>query len=166
MICDSSDAIGRPFPFALIGEGKIKGWEKCWPRLARELNKTWSALEYIAAHCYESTRELVDALERVGAPECEMTAAKADVDRPIGGPNASVPPSTGLSEADGPVVFHLGRDSQEPVTQAEEIMRQQSVLQPRQFPNAVFLGGTLEQTCLALVQRPLRNADFITLWRI
>ena len=161
LICDSSDAIGRPFPFALIGEGRLKGWERGWPQLARELEKTWAALEYIAAHRYESSRDLVDALERINTPDCSLESSKCQVDRPTTGPKPA-----DIDDNDGPLVFFIGRDQQEPVSQAVDIMQQRSVLQPRQLPNAVFLGGTLDKTCLALVQHPLRTADFIALWHL
>jgi type VI secretion system protein VasJ len=44
---DSSDSIGCPYPLLIMGEGRLKGWEKRWSQLPVQLNRTWKRMESI-----------------------------------------------------------------------------------------------------------------------
>jgi type VI secretion system protein VasJ len=38
--------------------------------------------------------------------------------------------------------------------------------QMKAAPNVIFMGGTLDRTCLAFFRRPLQTSDFVQLWSV
>ena len=162
---DSSDSIGRPFPLIIMGEGLIKGWEKQWALLPDRLAKTWNRMEFVASHRYDDTHAMEDEVKRLSAPkahsETDLQAAQG-----AGGEacDLDMTPCREQLSRDGfgliPLNPSYGIDPNQLVLQCH--------LQLRtcfgEIPRGVFIGGTPQQSYLAVIQHPLSAQDFVRLW--
>ncbi|MRR35726.1 type VI secretion system-associated protein TagF, partial [bacterium] len=52
---DSSDSIGREYPFLVLGSGPISSWEEHWDLLPCACEQTWNRIEYL---CTRNSVEL------------------------------------------------------------------------------------------------------------
>ena len=160
LLRDSHDSYGRPYPFLVMGTGNLAGWEEKWEMLPYALEEIWSGLEYF------STRKAVDysALERElqrmahpvmkehpDIPQELLSQAIAHVQKTNPGQRAelavSIDSPASADPADTIALWHLSLKA--------------SVAW---FPNAVFVGGTPQETILAAYQRSLIAEDFVQLW--
>lgn len=162
---DSSDSIGRPYPLLILGEGALNGWEKQWTELPARLDKTWSRMEFVAAHRFDNASAMEDEINRFNAPEAishPVTEAAQD-----GQGNAcsfSLDQCKGQLIADGFVMIGLN--------QAGGVDPYRQVLQCHlrlneccgEIPRGVFIGGTPQQSYLVVIQHPLNAQDFVKLW--
>jgi len=171
---DSSDSFGRSFPLTVLGTGPLKGWEDHWELLPLVLDRTFQQIEYLATKRHLDFNQLenevhmlpvpinnwleLDPAGQLPAGDAAELSISQEVDRakelhvPRGGPDAmlDIIPLTNFSQADPPA----------------QIAGLQAVLKKslRHAPNAVFMGGIPEKSCLVLFKRPLRPNDFHLLW--
>lgn len=165
VIKDSIDAVGRPYPFMIIGAGPLDGWERKWEFLPFALNNVWGQAEYICTRMYGDSRVFEVEVSSIRPPLPEWSAYAQERDRLLTGltePNPSAPHSygqqtEGLMRIDDQPYDHFAA-----VTFCHEAMRKR-VDGP---PNAVFMGGTLDRVYVAHFRRPLNTSDFIRLWTI
>ena len=57
---DSSDNIGRPYPFLIMGTGPLKGWEENWDVLPDVFGETWRQMEYMSAKRFSDFEQFGD----------------------------------------------------------------------------------------------------------
>jgi type VI secretion system ImpM family protein len=165
--CDSSDSLGRPFPFLVMGEGSLKHWEKQWPWLIAGLEKTWSRMEYIASHRYDDVSGLTQDLETIAVPEGNTIneASSQAVSGTFVNPEGwDVCIETLQRSGRALIGLHSTPGVQTMHTVLETHVRLTSCC--KEAPRAVFLGGTPQQSYLAVIQHPLSSEDFLTLWRV
>jgi type VI secretion system protein VasJ len=161
---DSSDTIGRPYPFFILGEGAIHGWEREWDRLPFMLNSTWQRIEAVAAGRYDDVQALFSQLGRLPAPGEEEHDRKESLGE---SPrfNEAIPGTfRDLLIRTGRAVVDLGdftADSPASAVNRHLVFIKEDFNEP---PPAVFMGGTPRRTYLAVIAAPLRVEDFLMLW--
>jgi type VI secretion system ImpM family protein len=164
---DSSDRIGRPYPFLVFGEGPLKGWEKRWVTLPLALDRTWVHIERTASQRHTDLKELSEALRQLTPPQIDPVQTDAPAIRGCSAPEqATVERYRQALRQDGRVLVPLsGCGDTEPGLAAVQWQGSLGACCP-EIPRAVFLGGHPQRSFLALIQQPLATADFITLWSV
>jgi type VI secretion system ImpM family protein len=158
---DSSDRIGRPFPFMITGEGPLEGWEQRWVELPLLLDGCWRRLERIASQRYEHMHELAMDISGIGVPDPENGATGrgetvADGNGSCKGPEGRQIRGCHIIALDDPA---------EP-DPASAVVKKHRALAAcgAAAPVAEFMGGTAHRTYLVLILQPLRAETFELLW--
>jgi type VI secretion system protein VasJ len=161
---DSSDRIGRPYPFLIMGEGILKGMDKTWPVLPAQLEKVWSAMEYIAAHRFDDLQVMADEFNVL-----DMAAA---ANRPVAGSDRQACLAVDgrmdhcrdnlLTSGWGLISLSDGKDQD--LTKAAVHCHARLQECCSDIPRAVFLGGPARHSYIMVLQQPLTTYDFIRLW--
>jgi type VI secretion system protein VasJ len=165
VVRDSSDRIGRPFPLLIMGEGRVKGWEKKWEMLPALLARFWQRAEYIGAHQYGDLAALSAEISAFVSPQAGHLKKMKQ-------PTASLTLSPEFSacaaslQRDGKALVNLNHMPAGDMVDASIQWHAQLKGCARELPRAVFLGGTPQRTCLVVLQHPLSYADFETLWTV
>jgi type VI secretion system ImpM family protein len=165
LIRDSSDRIGRPFPFLIAGEGSWEGWEQRWVDLPALLAGCWRRLERAASQRYDDLPALTTEVAALGMPD-EINGCA-----PASGP-AGASPASGTGEligrlhGSGRLIVALD-DAQDPdpMLAALKIYRELACCGAT-VPKAGFIGGAGRQVFLALMMQPLGIDAFEMLWGI
>ena len=148
---DSHDAIGRPFPCAVVGSGPLTDWERHWERLPAALNELWQRIEYLFARRSATLDELVRELSRLHPAACDWEISPGSGEP---GKDPDGPP---------PDQFSFALDPGRPLESALAWhIRLRQRLQA--LPASVFLGGPPQQARLMAFTRALRPEDFQRLW--
>ena len=177
LIRDSSDSLGRCYPLLIMGGGLLQDWEDCWDLLPFACEKTWSEFEYISTRIFQDFDILKKNVENIEPPEPRWTDFREKRKASLGGEAiADIPillndndilkgqvrlltdKSEGIVSLDQKP-FH---DQLEVVSCMHALLKQQTAV----APSAVFVGGTVDKSFLALFQRPLLTDDFVRLWSI
>jgi type VI secretion system ImpM family protein len=164
---DSSDSLGRPFPFLVMGEGPYKHWEKQWTWLTAGLEKTWARMEYIAAHGYDDVDALTSDLATLTAPEdskLREAASLAHAGANLQSDNMS--DSIATLQRTGRVFIGLTSSPGQDALQTAMAVHDRLIVHCVEIPRAVFLGGTPQRSYLGVIQHPLTSDDFLALWRV
>jgi type VI secretion system ImpM family protein len=161
---DSSDRIGRPYPLFILGEGPLKHWERQWPLLPALLAKTWGNIERIGAQHYETLQALTDAVGELSSPIADGTVLDAAAPDRVGSDRLEAC-RTELQHT-GRIMIALNDDGD--MDPAARAMAWHGLLKRccPDIPRAVFLGGNPRHAFLAVIQEPLRTADFVRLWSV
>jgi hypothetical protein len=156
---DSSDRIGRPYPFFIMGEGALKGWEHSWEQLPMRLDQTWRRMEAIAAGRYDDVCALTTALNQLCGPEEAQDRGPSEQERVV------VPHAYREElERTGRTLIELGAIQPDDPVQALNLRLAVVKEWVREPPLAVFLGGTPQRSYLTVVGTPLNTDDFVRLW--
>ncbi len=159
VVRDSSDQVGRPYPLLIIGTGMLNGWEEHWHLMPFACERTWDQIEYLSAFMAHDLKKLEQEVQQIRPPLSGWSDFKMN--------------RKDLKEVKEEISFSLdhtevaldlkGSSNDDPLIQASYYL---SLIQNRiqTVPNAVFMGGTLDQTCLMLFRRPLQTSDFVQLW--
>jgi type VI secretion system ImpM family protein len=162
---ESSDSIGRPYPLLILGEGTVRAWEKQWTRLPVRLEKLWRGMEVIAAHRFDNTLGMEEALTRLPPPDADTTAV-TEREAPEKGGKVDVTmhrcKEQLLSDGFGMVSLNppQGSDPYPMVLACHHRLKMCCA----EIPRAVFMGGPLQQVYLAVIRHPLETQDFFRLW--
>jgi len=169
---DSSDRIGRIYPLLLLGAGPLSGWESNWDLLPYALEDTWRQMEQLSTKRVLDIRHLEEGLATISIPRDNWKELRIQHKLGDGRPGDITrdlePIWTQLGflsrQADGMVSFSNGSHD----AQQQQLALSHRLLKERlkAVPNAVFIGGVPEKTCLALFRRPLRVEDFTSLWTV
>lgn len=172
VVRDSSDSLGRPYPLLVAGTGPFKEVEKNWDLLPFACEKIWGQMEYLGTGQFADLSQIEDRVSHIYPPDRKWFRRS--------GPEGSDP-------------FLTEKDQMSPAVQAMEqqaapLRHQPEFIVPIDsgatgdpiltaglwhrvfkknlavFPNALFMGGAPEKTCVAVFQRPLSPADFLHLW--
>ncbi len=168
---DSCDSIGRSFPLVIMGSGHLKDWEAHWELLPLVLDKTWLQMEYLSTKRLSDFNHLENEVRMLPFPtdnwselniEGQQTAdpdsdnsatAETQLQHMISG---RPDPLVGII----PLINGFQNDPPRQLSWLHAMLKKRS----HKAPNAVFMGGMPEKSCLVLFERPLRPEDFNTLW--
>ncbi len=170
---DSSDSIGRPYPFLILGEGPLKGWENHWDLLPFAFEKIWAQMEYLATGRFVDFRQMEDEVRGIGSPNPGWTDFESQ--------RAQVPEQEPAFEEQ--YRWYCGQI--ESLKEKQEIFIPLKTGEPGAYPdsvnllhfllkkihrgavpNSVFMGGGPDRISLAVFMRPLVPADFVRLWSV
>jgi type VI secretion system protein VasJ len=177
IVKDSSDSLGRPYPLLIIGTGPLKQWEERWNLLPFSCETTWDRIEYLAAQnprdfsvferdiAYinppipdwsEFADRIKDIREKWANSDHNATAwSLTELERRSS--EFTVRGESFISLEGLPIHKHF------PLINLEHLVCKSQV---KDIPNATFMGGTFENTCLAFFKRPLLPYDFVRLWNV
>lgn len=170
---DSCDSFGRSFPLVVVGSGHLRKWQAHWELLPLVLDKTWQQMEYLAAKRLPDFNHLEDEVRMLPFPTDNWSGLNldrqqaADPNTGFGGSTTEgTLPQNPISGRSDPLVGIMPLINVAQNDQPRQLSWLHATLKKRskQPPNAVFMGGIPEKSCLVLFKRPLRPEDFNTLW--
>lgn len=171
---DSSDSLGRPYPFLIMGKGPLEDWENHWELLPLAMEKTWAQIEHLASGRFADFKQMEDQVRSIKPPgpnwkDMEtLRGASGDPvsDRSQWDMGDMVKRIEGLRET--PEVFiplKRGR-SDDPFDLVSLLHSLVKKAHKGTVPNSIFMGGVPENTYLAVFMRPLAPTDFVHLWSV
>ncbi|MHB8137730.1 MAG: type VI secretion system protein TssA [Smithellaceae bacterium] len=177
MVRDSSDAMGRPYPFLIIGSGLLKDWEKQWDLLPFACENTWRQFEYLATHKFENIKQLEEELPNIRPPSGQWSE-HIDKRKSLNQVGSPLDPFT--SFLDFKILMKQVTDLSDKAECFVSLDRgpcNDKILQVslwhhllkmtmKGLPQTLFLGGTLEKAFLATYNRNLHPADAVHLWSL
>jgi len=161
VVRDSSDRVGRPYPLLVIGTGYLNAWEEHWDLVPFACERTWDQIEYLSAFVTNDLKKLEQEVSRIRPPHPgwpEFEARRKDMNEMEGSLSIS------MDQAD--LILDLKINTND--DQLTQVNLWHTLIRNRvkAAPNVIFMGGTLDRTCLAFFRRPLQTTDFIQLWSI
>lgn len=159
VVRDSSDRVGRPYPLLIMGTGLLNGWEDHWDLLPFACERTWDQIEYLSAFVANDLKKLEHEVRHIRPPHPEWPDFEIK-QRGLNGIERQV----SFNPDQAGVIFDLEMDSHR--DHLTQVNHYHSLIRSRikSAPNVIFIGGTLERSCLALFRRPLQTSDFVRLW--
>lgn len=157
LLKESSDSIGRPFPLLLVGGGRLPEREGPWQELPLILSGLWQQMEELSAPETSDLGCLERGLETLLPPQGGEPSGME-----TGAPSVFSPPRL----HDGGFIL-LKLHQQMSGAACEEELRvagkflTEHVSRP---PIGAFIGGESGAPRYGVLTRPLRTADFATLW--
>jgi type VI secretion system protein VasJ len=164
---DSSDSIGRPHPLLIMGEGRLKGWEKRWPQLPAQLSTPWKSMESIVARRFDDIQGLAEQIRNLNRPGVKF---KVDDEPALTESNGLL--DNELTACKQSIVQNgyatLGLKNYPNVDPDQYVMQCHERLKTccAKIPLGVFMGGTPQKSYIVVLQHPLRTPDFIRLWSL
>ncbi|MBN1932240.1 MAG: type VI secretion system-associated protein TagF [Desulfobacterales bacterium] len=181
VVVDSSDRLGRRYPFLIMGKGFLIGWENYWDLLPFALDKIWGHMQYLSYGRFIDFKQLEDNIRSIKSPQAQWAEFSSQREKQT---------ETELSKSS----TKLNPDFRIDLKEVKESVRRLSnggdlfvslKIKPLQnsfglaalwnfhlkththhVPNAVFMGGIPEEEWMAVFQRPLVTQDFVRLWSI
>lgn len=164
---DSSDSIGRPYPLLIMGEGRLKGWEKRWHQLPAQLNRSWKCMESIVTRRFEDIHgfeKQIRNLSRPGAAfNVDHESAVTQPNDPVEGDLAACRRSIAQN---GYGTFGVNHNRHADPDQCAMQCHASLKTCCATIPLGVFFGGTPQNSYVMVLQRPLSTADFVRLWSL
>jgi type VI secretion system ImpM family protein len=163
VIRDSADALGRPYPFLIIGAGPLDGWEKKWELLPFVFDNVWGQVEYLCTRMYSDSKVLDVEVSSIRSPIPEWSRFIEERERLVGGSTDSNSSSHPFSKRDTEGFLRIDEqpyDYFKAVGLCHEAIKRHADVPP----NAVFMGGALDRTYFVYFRRPLTTSDFTRLW--
>lgn len=165
IIRDSSDRVGRPYPFLIIGMGTLPGWENHWELLPIIFDEIWVGMEYLASVRLNDLTELENKINEIKKPSLnENSLSNSNLDYDISDISDVIKKGTeGLLrdyEFYASINDNHDRDAFSLVTQWHYGLK----LYLKTYPGIVLMGGTPEKSYLAVFNRSLNTDDFVKLW--
>jgi type VI secretion system protein VasJ len=154
LLTGSGDRVGRPFPFAVLGTGPYKGWEKSWTLLPLALEEVWRRLEYFPGRAFRTVPDL-----KADMAELRMPAPRWDRWREESASLPAGPPPEPRQAENGMAIYDLCPGSPEERLACLMAATASAARSAGKPPAAVFAGGG-SKTRLAVLFRPLRKSDF------
>jgi type VI secretion system protein VasJ len=156
---DSCDSFGRAFPLVVVGCGHLRKWQAHWEMLPLALDKTWQQMEYLATKRQSDFSHLEEEVRLLPYP----TENWADLG---GSATETLAPLQPRIDQSDPLVgmMPLVNVAQNELPGHLCMMHAALKKRSKQPPNAIFMGGIPEKSCLVTFNRPLRSEDFSTLW--
>lgn len=164
----SSDRIGRPYPFLMMGTGEIRAWEKGWDLLPLGLEGLWRRMESISSGPYRAFEPLREELLHLGNPPADWREIRDRRDRMKAAEaweEASRRFAARAAEAMQAERTFLRMDEgifEDPFVRVafwHELLHRQG----RRTPGAVFIGSAGEESCLVVLNRPIATEDHVRL---
>lgn len=172
VVKDSSDSIGRPFPFVMMGIGQIKKWEKFWPLLPYTCDRVWRQMESRCSKGYADVKHMEDDLSGIQPPHSDWQVYANQRGNPknfklLSSYDASFEKNiiASMSGKDEAFLSFGSRPADDPLTLAGS-WHYFYQIHLKDMPNSVFIGGNLDHTGMAILKRPLSTADFKHLWTL
>ncbi len=170
LVRDSRDSIGRPYPLLVMGTGTLKGWESEWDLLPFACERTWDQIEYVCSLVVADFKKLEEEVQGLRPPQSgwnELTSYREGFGEKLAldSGRAFETQVAGISEKAEISLSLDGGPFEDPFMRLNfwHFLLKRHL---KDIPNAVFMGGTLEGTYLALFRRPLTPPDFGRLWSL
>ncbi|HSB71554.1 MAG TPA: TagF domain-containing protein [Candidatus Methylomirabilis sp.] len=176
VIRDSSDDIGRPYPFFTMGAGPLKAWEKHWELLLLACEMPWGRIEHLSSGAIRDFRAMeIEVAERLRPPrpDWEQLRERLRSVSPLEPGSTPCHSSMDLEEMErcasrltGETEIFLNLDAARGTDPVAAAALWTFLLRKRgsATPNAMFLGGGLGTPFLAVFSRALVPRDFVRLW--
>lgn len=175
LLRDCNDSIGRPYPLLIIGAGRLPSWEEHWEMLPSVCERVWCRIELVSARGFCELRGFEEEIGRTRPPDPSWSGP--------GGMPGGAAEDAAESRITPPALEILSEKAR--TLSAQEmgsialvsdgscdshrfVMHLNSVLKSAlgKAPNTLFIGGTNNESSLVFFRRPMRPADFLTLWGI
>jgi type VI secretion system protein VasJ len=170
LIKDSSDSLGRNYPFLIIGVGPLKDWENQWDLLPFACERVWGQAEYLSTQKFDDFEALETEVQNIIPPDSEWS--ELDIKRKkllesieSQTCKASSQKLETLNIPDAPE-YLICLEPDKFCDQFTLINYWHLVLKRhyKGTPNAMFMGGKVNRSYMACFKRPLINEDFVRLW--
>ncbi len=175
LLKDSCDSIGRPFPFLVMGAGRVEGWEDHWELLPLVCEKSWVQMEYIGSRNYKEVELLkadIQALRPPFGAGGEHAASWEEYSLKAASMNFTLPADTKkgireyirayLNDQEAFIPIEAGVDAMGLICLLNKELKE-GLDRP---PTSLFVGGAGMETFMAVFSRPLRQDDFVKLWSV
>ena len=164
---DSSDRMGRPYPFLIIGMGTIPGWEDHWELLPFIFDKTWGSMEYLASARLNDLKELEKEINQIKKPSIKEVPDISqlvydDIKSLLNTIKKSAEDLIRDNELYAPVNDNPNNDALSLVMQWHRGLK----LNLKTHPSIVLMGGRPEKSYIAVFNRSLNADDFVKLWTV
>jgi type VI secretion system protein ImpM len=147
---DSRDAVGREYPLVIAGYGMLAGWEGRWETVPEAMAAVCSEAEYISSRKLNSLDEFKTGLLRLGAPSVINGRC------PAGNPGYK-------SKISGSGFIPLVPGDEEGISKQVSGYMEGLKESDSSSPEAVFIGGTGEKSCLFVFRKPLDTDNVLRL---
>ncbi|MCK7512001.1 MAG: hypothetical protein MZV70_53455 [Desulfobacterales bacterium] len=155
LLRDSLDGAGRPFPFLIVGTGRLEGWEKHWVYLPEIVGGLWERLELLSTKRVFDLEELKADVGRLPSPV--FNKGMAACWKCLKAMGLCLMPRRGC----------LSLELKGTGDHSSEIMQGLKTLRARSLsvPDAVFIGGLLEQPLSGGIHKAAATRRILTgLW--
>jgi type VI secretion system protein VasJ len=177
LLRDSSDSLGRRYPIFVLGSGALPDWEEHWDLLPLACETSWVQMEYLSIRPFSSLKELEKELRQIQPPRAEWTemiGRRGSLEDSLGPfasqgaiPNGENGETRSALRIQNPNFFlPLNEGSAVDDIARVQVWHFRLKKKLKEIPNAVFMGGTPENTFLGIFNRPLLPADFREMWTI
>jgi len=173
VVRDSSDSMGRQYPFLIMGSGPMKGWKDRWNLLTLACDETWRRMESLSLNLPEGSEHLEKEIRHGIIPPVPEWSRHAARGGSVGKADGTFEEKASFLERE--FSAHSGRNdllieldheaAGGPYTLAVPWINSMKIHQEK-IPNSLFLGGTSEMAFLAVFHRPLMPSDFVRLWSV
>jgi type VI secretion system protein VasJ len=177
VVRDSHDQLARPYPLLIMGAGQLAGWEDQWDLLPLACERTWAQMEYLYTKNLGSLKQLEEEIQKIPPPLSQWVDLREARRNSLEGPPSSNPHSPSWERGKGeeqlsrlvsktelflPLDQGLFPDPSAGICYLHYLFRREE----KNIPQAIFMGGTLEKTLLAVFRRSVAPADFVQLWSV
>lgn len=153
LVRDSRDGAGRPFPFLIMGYGRIDKWEEHWDLLPYAFDDLWERMEYMSIQRFFDLEDLKGNISRLPSPVLDGNRPwTGETDETAG----EIPQQSGI--------VSLALSSAEDYTDEVVLGLKRIKEHYPTIPSAVFIGGAQDRVMLTAFMRSLNAADFEKLW--
>jgi len=175
LIKDSSDSLGRSYPLLIMGSGPLQDWENRWDLLPLACEKTWGEIEFISSRMFEDFERLKATIHAMRPPQPhwadfeEKRNTDAGTDKKSGYyPSArdddKLERQISLVSNKTEMIIDLDQKPFPDQFAAVNCMQALLKIHDKHAPHAMFVGGAVDRSFLALFKRPLSTDDFVKLW--
>lgn len=177
IVRDSSDKMGRPYPFLIIGSGQLKDWELQWDLLPFACENTWCQFEYLSTQNFDHVKKLEEELANIRPPSgqwSEHSDRRKSLNQ-IGSPLDPFASFLDLSKLTKQVAdlshqleyfVSLDRGPCHDKILQVGLWHHLFRVTLKNVPQTVFLGGTLDNAFLIAYSRTLKAKDAVQLWSV
>ncbi len=174
LLRDSHDCFARPYPLLVIGTGPLVSWEEHWEMLPSVCERVWCRIELVSARGFRALGGFEEEIGKTRPPDPSWIDPGSIAGTKGETPTSLISPSTlerFAEEARNLSVNEMGSialGSDGSYDSHLLIMHLNSVLKSSfgKAPNTIFIGGTNNESSLIFFRRPMKPADFLTLWGI
>jgi type VI secretion system protein VasJ len=177
VVRDSGDQLGRPYPLLIMGTGRLANWEDQWDLIPLACDRTWAQMEYLYTKMLDDLKQLEEEIQKIPPPLSEWEEYREARRNSLeGSPSSNLPSAPWekwkgeelLSRFGPKAELFLPLDAGLSLDPAAEIRYLHYLLKrgEKNIPQAVFMGGTLEKSLLAVFKRSVGAADFVQLWSV
>jgi type VI secretion system protein VasJ len=172
---DSCDSIGRPYPLMILGSGPLLDWEDHWELLPLACEQTWNEIEYLSTGKFENLERLKKGIGSIKPPLAQWSDfVQVNTKKEMMEDELSVITTANADEKDSgipnigsdEIYFNLNKAKKADHFTTISSLHVLAKRQRNTTPHAMFAGGSVERSFLALFMRPLSSSDFVKLWTI
>jgi type VI secretion system protein VasJ len=175
LIKDSSDSLGRSYPLLIMGSGPLRDWEDRWELLPLACEKPWSEIEYLSSRKVENLENLKTSIRIIKPPRpqwsefenMEKRDGKTEEEYDFHIPSSedgNLDRFASLLSEKKEIIIDLDKKKVHNHFEAVNYLHGLIKMHNKNAPQAMFTGGTVDRSFLALFMRPLLTSDFVRLW--